>query len=320
MEKKEKKIPLINWQPPMVKVLYALIPLVLASVYFFGWRCLLVIGTVNLAGFLMEYLFVRNWKEPVSAAVFVTSTLLALSLPPSIPLWMAVVGIVFGVVFGKMVFGGFGKNIFNPALTGRAFLYVSFAIPMTGKWNEPASGIPGGFAKFTTDAVTSATPMAAIKAGNAAPPFLSLLLGNTAGSMGETCALLIILGGLYLIWKKAANFRIVLGCFIGMMLLQGTFWLMHIRHAPDPLTTFLAGSVAFGLFFFTTDPISAAQTDEGRWIYGFVIGILTVIIRNFSAWPEGMMFAILLGNMFAPITDYYIREFKARKKKVVAAA
>ena len=183
MEKKEKKIPLINWQPPMVRVLYALIPLVLASVYFFGWRCLLVIGVVNAAGFLMEYLFVKNWKEPVTAAVFVSSTLLALSLPPSIPLWMAVVGIVFGIVFGKMVFGGFGKNVFNPALTGRAFLYVSFAIPMTGKWTEAAAGIPGGFARFTTDAVTSATPMAAIKAGQAPPPMLSLLLGNTSGSI-----------------------------------------------------------------------------------------------------------------------------------------
>jgi Na+-transporting NADH:ubiquinone oxidoreductase subunit B len=218
------------------------------------------------------------------------------------------------------VFGGFGKNIFNPALTGRAFLYVSFAIPMTGKWSEPAAGIPGGFAKFSTDAVTSATPLAAIKTGQASPSFLSLLFGNTSGSMGETCAILIILGGLYLIWKKAANYRIVLGGVLGMVLLQGILWLSHIKHAPDPLTAFLAGSFAFGIFFFATDPISAAQTDEGRWIYGFFVGIIAVVIRTFSAWPEGLMFSVLLGNMFAPIMDYYIRELKAKKKKAVAAA
>lgn len=309
----QTKNKLISWQLPMQRVLYALIPIILASIYFFGWYSLLLLIVVNAAGFLTEYLFVKGDKQPVTSAVFVSSCLLALSLPPTIPIWMAIVGIVFGITFGKMVFGGFGKNIFNPALTGRAFLYVSFGIQMTNNWVNPVGGFPGGFGAFASDAVTSATPLSLMREGTS-PNLLFAFFGNIAGSLGETCAFLIILCGIYIIWKKAANFRIVIGGILGMAALQTIFWLAKIGGASDPISALLCGGFLLGVFFFATDPITAAQTDEGRWIFGAFVGAVSVVIRVFSAWPEGIMFAILLGNMFAPITDHYIRGFKQKAK------
>jgi Na+-transporting NADH:ubiquinone oxidoreductase subunit B len=147
---------------------------------------------------------------------------------------------------------------------------------------------------------------------------LPLLWGNVAGSIGETSAVLILLGGLYIIWKKAANWRIVVSELAAIVVLQGIFWLAGVRNAADPLTTVLAGSVMLGTFFMATDPVSAAQTQGGRWIYGALVGVLTVLIRTFSIWPEGTMFAILLGNTFAPIVDWLIRQ-RQQKRKAAAA-
>ena len=158
-EKRQKKPALIKWQLPMKRVLYALAPIAAASVYFFGWRSVVLLAVANVAAFFTEYLFLRPYKEPVTSAVFVTGSLFALSLPPTLPIWMAVIGVVFGVAFGKMVFGGFGRNVFNPALVGRAFLYVTFPTYMNAVWAENAQGFPGGLALYATDAVTAATPL-----------------------------------------------------------------------------------------------------------------------------------------------------------------
>lgn len=304
---------LVKWQSPMRRVLMALVPVVCASVYFFGWRVLAVILLTNLVGFLTEYAFARPRNEPVTSAVFVTATLLALSLPPALPFWMAVVGVVFAVTFGKMVFGGFGKNIFNPALTGRAFLYVSFGGYMTALWHEPVSGPWGGWAAYAADAVTGATPGMALKTG-AEIPFLPLLLGNTGGVMGGTCAILVIAGGTYLLWKKAANHRIVVSGLLGFLATQTLLWAVGPARAADPIRALFAGSFLFGIFFYATDPVSASRTNEGRWLYGAFIGIMSAVISVFSAWPAGTMFAILLANMFVPITDYGIQEWKKRRK------
>ena len=307
-----KKIALIKWQLPMKRVLYALTPAVIASIYFFGWRSLLVLLIVNIAGFLTEYCFTKYYKEPVSSAVFVTNVLFALILPPTLPIWMAVIGIIFGILFGKMVFGGFGKNIFNPALVGRAFIYVNFSVNMNNKWFEPFSGFPGGFAKFAPDGITSATPMRVLAEGGDIS-ILSLLWGNTSGCFGETSAILLILGGLFLLWKKAANYRIVIACFLSTIILQTILWKSGVTAAIDPLRALLSGGFIIGAFFMATDPVSGSQTQPGRWIYGALIGFLTVIIRIFSVWPEGMMFAILLANMFAPIIDISIRGYQNKK-------
>lgn len=303
------KLKLINWQRPIRHVLIALIPVALSSLYFFGWRVLWMMAAVNAAGFLAEYVFTRRWKQPVSSAVFVTNVLFCLSLPPALPVWMAVVGIVFAVVFGKMVFGGFGRNVFNPALAGRAFIYVCFGAHMTGQWREPVGGILGGLAAYSSDAVTQATPGMALKAGGAVP-LPALLLGNTAGVVGGTSALLVLLGGLYIVWRKAASYRIVVAGFAGYLAAQCVLWLSGAGLAADPLRGVLAGSVMLGIFFYATDPVSASQTNEGRWIYGAFVGIMTAVISAFSAWPAGTMFAILLANTFAPIMDHGIRELK----------
>ena len=315
MENERKKIPLVKWQVPNKRVLYALIPPIVASIYFFGWRSLLLLSVVCAAGFLTELVFVRSYyKEPATSAVFVTAFLFTLSLPPTIPFWMAIVGIVFGIAIGKMAFGGFGRNIFNPALTGRAFIYVSFGAFMTSSWVGPFSGFPGGFTRFLSDVTTTATPLRSGTAAGEAVSYISLLFGNTSGSLGETSALLLIIGGVYNIWKKAANYRIVLSGFIGIVVLQTALWASGVEGALDPLRATLSGSFMLGIFFMATDPVSASQTNPGRWIYGALVGALISLIRTFSIWSEGVMFAILLGNMFNPILDYYIKQRKARRK------
>lgn len=317
--------PLILWQLPMQRVLYALLPAALASIWFFGWRSLIVLALTNTAAFLTEFFFTRARKEQVSSAVFVTGFLLSLSLPPTIPYWIAVVGAVFAVLFGKMVFGGFGRNVFNPALVGRVFIYVSFAVPMTARWAQPlapAAGpwrLPagwGGFARFAADAVSSATPLRLLRGGEAVD-LLPLLWGNVSGSLGETCAVLLLAGGIYLMVTRAANWRIVASQAIAFLVVQGALWLAGVKGAADPLRAALSGSFLLGMLFMATDPISASQTQGGRWLYGALIGVLWPLIRTFSIWPEATGFAILLGNTFAGIIDYAVR---ARQQKAKAAA
>lgn len=301
----------IKWQLPMQRVLYAAVPLVIAGGYFFGWRVLLMLAVANAVGFLAEYAFTRGWKEQVSSAVFVTGTLFTLSLPPTLPLWMVAVGMAFAVVFGKMVFGGFGRNVFNPAMTGRAFLYVCFGQYMTAVWSEPVGGLAGGFLAYQSDAITSATPGMLLKTG-ALFPLAEEFLGRAAGTIGGTSALLAIVGGVYLMWTKAANYRIVISTFAGYLALQTLLWLAGVKGAAEPIHAMLGGSFVVGAFFYATDPVSASQTNEGRWIYGAIIGLLSALISVFSVWPAGTMFAILLANMFAPLLDYTVKTIKDR--------
>jgi len=312
MNQQVKKKPIIKWQKPNVGVMIALIPVIIASIYYFGWRSLLLLSVVSVAGFLTEYIFLKAYyKEPVSSAVFVSCFLFTLTLPPTLPVWIAVVGIVFGILFGKMVFGGFGRNIFNPALTGRAFIYVSFGAPMTAAWVNNFAGFPGGFGAFASDAVTKATPMMKIIQGEVVKP-LTMLLGNESGCLGETSALLLLLGGIYIIIKKYASYRIVVSGFIGMLTVQTALWLAGVPRAIDPLSATIGGGWMIGVLYMATDPVSASSTNTGRWIYGGFIGVVTALIRIFSIWSGGMMFAILLGNMFAPILDHYIKQSKQK--------
>ncbi len=303
-------------QLPMKRVLYSLIPIMLFSIYLFGWRVLLLLIINNVVGFFVEYLFVRKTKKKVSQAVFVTATLFTFTLPPMIPFWISIVGIIVAVVFGKMAFGGFGKNIFNPAIAGRAFIYVSFGTFLTSGWTDPLKTLPGALLKYTTDAVSSATPLKLL-GSNIDLSYLDMFLGFYSGSIGATSFLLIVLGGIYLIWKKAANWRNVVSCFGSFLFFQSLFWFIGIDNAGDPLAAMLTGGFAFGAFYMVTDPISSAKTNTGRVWFGIMVGFFTVLIRIFANWPEGMMFAILLGNMFSPIIDYMVKENK-KKKKVVA--
>lgn len=311
-----KKQGILLKQPIMFKVVYALIPLVLASIYFYGWRSLAVLAVVNVVGFLSEYLFLYKSKQKVSSAVFVTNFLFALSLPPTIPFWIAGVGIAFGVIFAKMVFGGFGRNVFNPAISGRAFVYASFGYQLSSRFVPPVGGTLGGFATWSPglDAVTQATPLVKLSAGESVP-ILDLILGSTAGSLGETAAFLIIISGLYLIFTKTASWHIIVSVFAGFIGMQSILHYAGVPSAIAPHYAIFAGSILYGMMYMATDPVSSSQTTNlGRVIYGAFIGILTVLIRTFSIWPEGITFAILLANMFAPLLNYLIVEQKKKKK------
>lgn len=304
------------WQPMMKDVMVALIPLIAAAIFFFGLRFVVVFAAINIAAFLTEYVYSKKYHIKMTAAVFVTSFLFALVLPPTIPIWMACVGAIFAILFGKMVFGGFGKNIFNPALSARAFLYISFGLQMTSSdaWRMPFTRFPGGFASFLSDATTSATP---IKLGltDSPTPLLSLFFGTVPGSFGETSALLIILSGIYLVYKKSASWKIIVSTVISMLVFQYIFFAAGFQSAVSPIYSLISGGFLFGTVFMATDPISAARTEKGKIIYGVVIGSLTSIIRTFSVWPEGIMFAILLGNMFAPMIDVLVKECEKIIKK-----
>lgn len=302
-------------QKVMLRVCYALIPLVIASVYLFGWRCVVLVLVVLAFGIATEALFTVKQGKPITSAVFVTSLIFSLSLPPMIPFWMAIVGIVVGVALGKMVFGGFGQNVFNPAMVGRCFLYVTFPMEMTNQWASPGWGGAAGFARWSLslDAVTQATPLVEWRRG-VSVPLEQLFFGNTAGSIGETSALLIVLGGMYLIYKKAASWRLAVSCLIGGILVSSVLHGFGAAGVPPATVTLLSGSFLFGSIFVVTEPISGAKTEYGQWIYGFMVGGLIVVLRGFSNFPEGVMFSILIMNAFVPLIDQAVRQRQAAKK------
>ncbi|HEY4544370.1 MAG TPA: RnfABCDGE type electron transport complex subunit D [Tissierellaceae bacterium] len=313
-------------QKMMRTVIKALIPIIIASIFFFGWRSLVLMIWVTFVGGLTEYIFEKKSgkKNPkVTEAVFVTSILYVMTLPVRTPLWIAAVGIIVAVIFGKAVFGGFGRNIFNPALVGRAFIYVSFPEPLTIEWTHAASSLPGGFGTYlmeNVDSISQATPMLLFKDAGTLTSYKDLLLGtNIAGAIGETSAILIILAAIYLIYKKVASWEIMAGVTVGFVGLSSVLYLMGNAQIPNPLFGILSGGFLFGTVFMATDPVSSAKTKEGKWIYGIIIGIVTVIIRGYALFAGGMMFAILIGNTFAPLIDELVRKSKASKKAKKAA-
>ncbi|MDO4710557.1 MAG: RnfABCDGE type electron transport complex subunit D [Peptostreptococcaceae bacterium] len=302
----------------MTNVLTALCPLVIASIFFYGWRTIAVQLVVLAFAFLAEYLFTKAENKPVTESVFVTAILYTLTLPPSIPYWIAVVGILFGVVFGKMAFGGFGRNVFNPALVGRAFAYVCFPNFMTIHWTQAASSFPGGFVKWinpAVEAITTATPLIQYRSENALSELSHLLIGNINGVMGETSKVLILLGAAYLIYKKTAAWEIMVACVVGFFGASFVIGAVSSAQLISPIHGVLSGGFLFGAVFMATDPVSAASTKEGKWIYGIIIGIVTFIIRSFSLFAEGMMFAILIANTFVPLVDETVRSHNDKKKK-----
>lgn len=304
-------------QKMMRTVLLSLFPIILFATYLYGLRVLMLLITVTLSGTLAEYYWEKKHGNKASEAIFVTCVLYTLTMPVSIPLWIAVLGIIFGVFFGKLVFGGFGKNIFNPALVGRAFIYVNFPEPLTIAWNEIAFGIPGGFGTFITneiDVISKATPMILFKNYNETVDFQSLFFGLIPGSIGETCKVLIILAAIYLIYKKAASWQIMAGSLIGFLATSSILYAFTDLNVSSPIYGMMLGGFLFGTVFMATDPVSAAKTVPGKWIYGIIIGLVTVLIRALSLFNGGMMFAILIGNTFAPIIDYFVKESKSRKK------
>ncbi|HQB97594.1 MAG: RnfABCDGE type electron transport complex subunit D [Candidatus Cloacimonadaceae bacterium] len=292
-------------QQMMNRVLYALIPIVIFAVYLFGLRVLAVVAAANIAAYISEYLFVRN-KKPgkVTMAVFVTGTLVSLTLPPTIPLWISALSGVISIVFGKMVFGGFGANIFNPAILGRTFVYISFPNQMTISWLKPylLKDFPGGFAHWSpeTSMQTGATILNSFRAsGEELYPMMDAFTGFVSGSMGETSALLIILAGIYLIVTKTAKWQAMLSTILSLAIFTWAFY-----PTQNPLYFLVSGGAMFGIVFMVTDPVSSPKGTWGIWIYGLLIGFLTVFIRRYSLFAEGFMFALLLTNAFIPLIEY----------------
>lgn len=321
MAKPGGKQEILKKQAVMRRVLIATLPCIAGGIYYFGWRSLAVVGVSCAAAFITEYLFCRQRKEPVSEAVFVTAVLYALVLPPTVPWHVLIIGIVFAIVFAKQVFGGFGRNIFNPAVAGRCFVYVCFPVALTAVWPPVAEGPLGALTMWSTatpETITSATPMALMKAGEFSPTgrdiLNGLLLGRIPGSMGVTSALLITLGGLYLFITKTANRTLIITVILAYTILNQLLHMAGVEPVPPALPAVLGGGFLFGAFFMVTDPVSSASTTTGRIVYATLIACCTVVIRNFSIFNGGLMFSILIGNMFAPIIDVWVKQAKSRSK------
>ena len=298
----------------MSVVMMAAGPTVLASIYLFGWRSLALVIFCYIFGIMIEMGFAAAKGEEVTEGMFVTCILYPMILPPTIPFWMAGVGLAVGLILGKEIFGGTGKNIFNPAIVGRLFIAVTFPVHMASNWLTPFEGFPGGFAHWSKsmDAVTSATPMIDFKNGTPSC-IIDMFIGNTAGSLGETSAILIIIGGIFLLYTRVANWRLTISTIVSAMAMAAAMYYFNPDTYASPLYHLAGGGLLFGAFFMVTDPVSSPFTSSGKWVYGALIGVITIVIRNLSGYPEGMMFAIMLMNMFAPVIDDAVLALKYGK-------
>lgn len=287
------------------------------------WNFLPILVVSYVAGGFWEVLFSLVRKTDVDEGFLVTGLLIPMIMPATIPLWQVAVATSFGVVIGKMIFGGTGMNIFNPALTARAFVFFSYPESISGDqvWIANADGVSG--------ATALAVPAAEV--GGDAVQLLSsvtrfdyswwnMFIGWIPGSIGETSALMILIGAFYLIYTRIGSWRIMTGSLLGLLI---TAWITNLVSGASTNTMltlpphyhFVMGGFLFGTVFMATDPVSASYTDKGRWIYGFMIGALTVIIRSINpAYPEGTMLAILLMNAFSPLIDYYVVQSNIKRR------
>lgn len=336
----------LNVQRYMVFVIVSLLPCLFFGIYNVGYQALRLAGLPSgfRPSFLLgaktvlplvaiSYAFGLGWevlfsyvrRHPISEGVFVTAMLFPLTLPPTIPWWQAALGISFGVVIGKEIFGGTGRNFLNPALTGRAFLYFAYPVQMSGNAIWTAAAGTGR----AIDAVSAATPLAVAASGGGPPEKIladagyglsELLVGLYPASIGASSTLLCLLGAIFLVALGIASWRIIVGGAAGIL---ATGWLLNLLAGPsspaywklNPVFHLLMGGAAFGLAFMATDPVSAPDTHAARWIYGLLIGGLTVMIRVFNpAFPEGIMLGILFGNVFAPLLDHLVVAFRLKKR------
>lgn len=298
----------------MYGVIISLLPALAVSVWFFGIG-MIVVSSVSLAScILFEYLIQRYMMKVkpthLDGSAVLTGLLLAFCLPANLPFWMVMIGALAAVGIGKMTFGGLGNNIFNPALVGRVFLFISFPVAMTA-WPEI-----GQWMKYT-DAVTGATPLGLMKEGLAfktvgeimpeVPSFLHLLTGKMMGSSGEVSAAALLLGMLYLMYRKIISWHIPVSILFTVFVFTGILWLANPDRFADPLFHLLSGGLMLGAIYMATDYVTSPMTGKGMIIYGIGIGVLTVLIRIFGAYPEGVQFAILIFNGFTPLINKFVK-------------
>ncbi len=303
----------------MFNVVLALAPVALFAVYAFGWAAFLTLAVALGSCVLTEHWICTANNKPTTIgdwSVAITGLLYGLTLPPSLPLWMVAVGGAVGVGLGKALFGGLGMNAFNPALVGRAFLQAAFPVSMTS-WHAafapdrfasiPSSTLTIPFAKPVYDAVSGATPLSLWAFERQAPATADLALGLVSGSTGETSGALILLGGAYLIARNMMNWRIPAAILSTVFLLSVFFHFMNPKTYPSPPFMLFAGGLMLGALFMASDMVGSPMTNMGVVVYGILIGFVTYAIRVWGAMPEGMMYAILLGNAASPLIDRVIQ-------------
>jgi electron transport complex protein RnfD len=303
----------------MYDVLYALIPAFLVSIYVFGISALILTSVAVASCVLFEYViqkYLLKTEVTVSdGSALITGILLAFNLPSNLPIWMIILGSLIAIGVAKLSFGGLGYNIFNPALVGRVFLLISFPVQMTS-WPTPVENNT-----TLVDAVTGETTLGIIKEGlmygdtmstisQKIPSTLDLLLGITSGSAGEMSALALLLGGIFLLARKVITWHIPITILVTMAVMTGIFWLIDPEQYANPLIHLLAGGAILGAFYMATDLVTSPMTKKGMIVFAIGIGVITVVIRLFGAYPEGVSFAILIMNAFVPLINKY---FKPRR-------
>lgn len=292
-------VPKIMWM-----VIVALLPATAMSIFYFGFAAVKMIFACVSMALITEIIMNKMKGEEITisdGSAAITGLLLALTLPPSFSPGGGALGSFFAISIGKQVFGGLGYNIFNPALLARTFLQASFPVEMT-TWTFPNTE------KFSNiDGITAATPLGQFKFENLMTEFPDLFLGNISGSLGETSALAIIIGGLFLLIKKYADWRIPLSFLLSVFVIGGIFWIIAPEKYPDPVFHLFAGGLMLGAFFMATDMVTSPITPLGSWIFGLGAGLILVIIRLFGGVPEGVMYSILLMNALTPIINRYTR-------------
>ncbi|MEJ2128853.1 MAG: RnfABCDGE type electron transport complex subunit D [Woeseiaceae bacterium] len=301
----------------MRDVLIALAPATAAAMWFFGISAVLVLGSCIAGALIAEWLFAKRDVRGESlrdASCILTGLLLGLTLPPGLPLWMAFLGGFIGITLGKVIWGGLGHNLFNPALLGRAFLLATFPIAMT-TW-VPATGeggffdiYPGNlalpFMQVQLDAMSSATPLGMMKFEQVVTPLSDLMLGKTTGSLGETSGLLLLLGGIYLWARRDLDWRIPVSILLTVIVFSACLGLFDADRFPTPWFSVFSGGLLLGAIYMATDPVTSPVTPRGAWIFGIGVGVLVILIRVFGGLPEGVMYAILLMNAVTPLIDRY---------------
>ncbi|MCD8303404.1 MAG: RnfABCDGE type electron transport complex subunit D [Prevotellaceae bacterium] len=292
----------------MYGVCIALVPALVASLVFFGLGAAIVLVTSVVSCVFFEwaitkFLLKRDARSVLDGSALLTGLLLGFNLPSNLPVWIIIIGALVAIGIGKMTFGGLGQNPFNPALVGRVFLLISFPVQMTS-WP-----IPGENLTAYLDATTGATPLALIAQGNldALPKMSDLLLGSTGGSLGEVSAICLIVGCLFMIWRKIITWHIPVSILATVFVLSGLLWLTNPQTYVNPVTSLLTGGLMLGACFMATDYVTSPMTHKGQVIYGICIGLLTVVIRCWGAYPEGMSFAILIMNAFTPLINTYCK-------------
>lgn len=285
-------------QTVMIDVLIGLAPVVLAAVYVFHWYAVKQIGICVISCLAAEAAFTRLRGKGLCLNDFsaaVTGVILGLSMPGPAPWFVGVIASAVAIGFGKIIFGGLGMNIFNPAMVGRAFVMIAFAGLMGSSGYEISAG--------TVDVMSQATPLTAFKQAGLSTPLLALLLGNTNGSLGETSAIACLLGGLFLCVRRTASWEIPAGVIASSGLIAFLGNLVDMSAPWTAMHHLAGGALLFGAFFIATDPVSSPVTPKGKWIFGIGVGALIMLLRLFSGYPEGVMFAVLLMNGVTPLIN-----------------